>query len=257
MGNDQHQAKEVTLLKFQDKCHTFIIVPNEFPLPEDGIIGIPVLHAYQFNLSNKNLQLDNRVYPLECYGIIIPKNSIKMITLKMSRREGHVIIENNPYIPDSIYRISNSQILVPIVNDTENELRLSDDNINFEFVTSPPERKEQINYITHEELTARLKLLTENLRLQHIEESNRGAIKKIATSYHDIFTLPGDALPSTSLASHKIVLKEDKIINLRQPRHPECHREEVTNQVNEMLIKKIIAESDITRIWSHCFSDYA
>ena len=70
----------------------------------------------------------------------------------MSRREGHVIIENDPYIPDSIYRIHNSQILVPISNDTENELRMSDDDISFEFVTSLPERKEQINYITHEDL---------------------------------------------------------------------------------------------------------
>ena len=156
----------------------------------------------------------------------------------MSRREGHVIIEDNTYIPDSIYRIHNSQILVPISKDTENKLRLSDDDISFEFVTSLPEREEQINYITHEELSARLQLLTGNLRLQHIEEPNRGVIKKIATVYHDIFTLPGDALPTTSLASHKIVLKEDKIINLRQPRHPECHREEVTNQVNEMLAKK-------------------
>ena len=88
-----------------------------------------------------------------------------MITLEISRREGYVIIENNPYIPDSIYRIHNSPILVPISNDTENELRLSDDDISFEYVTSLPARKEQINYITHEELSARLQLLTENLRL--------------------------------------------------------------------------------------------
>ena len=67
MGHNQHEAKKVTLLKFQGKWHTFIIVPNEFPLPEDGIIGIPFLHAYEFNLSNKNLQLNNKVYSLECY----------------------------------------------------------------------------------------------------------------------------------------------------------------------------------------------
>ena len=102
--------------------------------------------------------------------------------------------------------------------------------------------------ITHEELSARLQLLTENLRLQHIEEPNRGVIKKIGTVYYDIFTLPGNALPSTSLASHKIVLKEDKIINSRQPRHPECHREEVTNQVYELLTKKIIAKSDFLQL---------
>ena len=144
MGNYQHQAKEVTLLKFPDKGHTFIIAPNEFPLPEDGIIGIPFLHAYEFNLFNKNLQLDNKVYLLECYGIISPKNSIKMMTFEIGRREGHVIIKNNLYIPHSIYRIHNSQFFVPSSNDTENVLRFSDDDISFEFVTSLLERKEKM-----------------------------------------------------------------------------------------------------------------
>ena len=42
-------------------------------------------------------------------------------------------------------------------------------------------------------------------------------------SYHDIFTLPGDPLPCTNLASHKILLKYEKIINLRQLRQPKCY----------------------------------
>ena len=53
MGNDKHRTNEVTKLKFQGKEHLFVIVPEDFPIPENGIIGIPSLHSYQFNLSNK------------------------------------------------------------------------------------------------------------------------------------------------------------------------------------------------------------
>ena len=125
-----------------------------------------------------------------------------MIKIHTGRKQGHVLIENNPCVPDSIYRTYDSQILEPISNETENEIRLSDNDIKFKF------------------------------------------IEKITMSYHDIFMLPDDPPPCTNLASHKILLKDEQIINLRQPRHPEYQREEICNRVNDMLTKNIIDESN-------------
>ena len=204
MGNYKHHTEEVTVLKIQDKKHTFIIVPHDFPLPEDRIIGVPFLYSYKFNLSNNTLQLDNKIHALVSVGIIIPKNSIKIIK-----------------IPDSIYRIYDSQIIVPISNETENEVRLSDNDIKFKFISSLPERIELVNYITKNELSTRLKLLKESLRFDHIKEAHKTVIEKITMSYHDIFTLPSDPLPCTNLDFHKILLKDGQIINLQKARHPE------------------------------------
>ena len=53
MENDKHRTNEVTKLKFQGKEHLFVIVPEDFPIPENGVIGITSLHSYQINLSNK------------------------------------------------------------------------------------------------------------------------------------------------------------------------------------------------------------
>ena len=105
------------------------------------------MHAYQFNLSNKTLQLDDKIHALVSLGIVIPKNSIKLITIETDRKHGHVLIEDNPCIPDSIYRINESQILVPISNETGNELRLSENDIKFKFITSIPELVERVSYI--------------------------------------------------------------------------------------------------------------
>ena len=69
-------------------------------------------------------------------------------------------------------------------------------------------REEQMKYITQSEFKSRLGLLKQNTRISHKEERDRISIEKIITSYYDIFTLPGDPLPCTNSASHKIILKD-------------------------------------------------
>ena len=183
---------------------------------------------------------------MESDGILIPKNTVNILTIETTKQHGDIIIEDHVNIPDPIYRIRDSKVQIPISNNSETDLKLRDEQINYKFINVTPEREERISYITQEELNARLKLLNENLtiRLKHIEGVFKSKVEKIITSYHDLLTLPGDLLPSTGLTSHKIILKDEGNINLRQPRHPECHKEEIFKQVNEMLTKKIIEESD-------------
>ena len=85
MGNDRHTTSEITKLKFQGKEHVFVIVPNDFPLPEDGIIGIPFMHSYKFNLSNTYLELNGVKHKLHDDGIFVPMNSIKIISMEVKK----------------------------------------------------------------------------------------------------------------------------------------------------------------------------
>ena len=59
-----------------------------------------------------------------------------------------------------------------------------------------------------------------------------------------MFNLETDSLPCTNLAEHTITLKENKIINTKSYRPPECHKVEIERQVMDMLNKNIIEESD-------------
>ena len=72
MGNDKHTTSEIKKLKFQEKEHVFAIVPNDFPLPEDGITGIPFMQSYKFNLSNAYLELNGVKHKLHDDGICVP-----------------------------------------------------------------------------------------------------------------------------------------------------------------------------------------
>ena len=51
-------------------------------------------------------------------------------------------------------------------------------------------------------------------QINHIEPSVRQQIRKIITTYNEVFTLPGDPLPCTQLTEDEITLNSGKIVNL-------------------------------------------
>jgi hypothetical protein len=51
MGNDKYQTDETVDFQFFNIMNTFHVVPDDFPLMEDGIIGLPMLSNYSCNES--------------------------------------------------------------------------------------------------------------------------------------------------------------------------------------------------------------
>ena len=47
------------------KNHQFYVVPNNFPIIEDGIIGLPFLIKYQYSVTNNKLTLDEIILPFQ------------------------------------------------------------------------------------------------------------------------------------------------------------------------------------------------
>lgn len=78
-------------------------------------------------LVRATLQLDDKIHPLENDGIGIPRNIVKMITREIGRKQGHILIKKNTDVPDSFYPIDDSQIIIPISNETKKKVRLSND----------------------------------------------------------------------------------------------------------------------------------
>ena len=65
MGSDKHTTNKICNLTILKKNHQFYVVPNNFPLIEDGIIGLPFLTKYQYSVTNNKLTLDEIILPLE------------------------------------------------------------------------------------------------------------------------------------------------------------------------------------------------
>jgi hypothetical protein len=93
----------------------------------------------------------------------------------------------------------------------------------------------------------RIVKLNEKLRLGHIMEG-ADAFRAICKEYNDIFKLQGDKL--TSAATHSICtpsVPEGRAITLKDYRLAEAHKQEVKDQIEQMIRDEIIAPSESER----------
>lgn len=52
MDNDKHASDKICNLTTLKKNYQFDVVPNDFPLIEDGMLSIPFLAKHQYNVAN-------------------------------------------------------------------------------------------------------------------------------------------------------------------------------------------------------------
>lgn len=51
IGTEKHTTSKTVKVTCLGKIHQFLVVPNHFPLTEDGIIGNPYLGRYQYFIT--------------------------------------------------------------------------------------------------------------------------------------------------------------------------------------------------------------
>ena len=202
MGHSRFKTNEYAFVKLFDKTSEFLVVDDNFPIIEDGIIGLPALSKFKFELSNQQLKLDNNILLLQQENDVLPKQAV----LKTVYLEGK---------PTTICFINGSECSAKITNLIE--------NLN-----------------TYDQVST----FKDLVKFSHIEKTLREPIEKILLFYPDVFNLEIDLLPCTNLAKHAITLKKNKVINTKSYRPPECHKEEIKRQIDEMLQKNIIEPSD-------------
>ena len=240
MGNELHEYDRETDLIKHGKRSVFVIVPDNFPLHEDGLIGREFLEKYQFSLTNEHLRLDDITYPLEDSGYVVPPRSNKTLHIPQKIRKANVVITNHELIPEGLNKVHKNQLRIPIDNQTNRPLIIWEDKIKTERVNTAHANQKRIPPL---EITKRITTLMENTRLNHVEDKIRPAIEQLITQYHDVFCLPNDPLPCSPDTEHVIRVKDNKPINNIGYRPPEVHREEIKRQTNEMLDKGIIRPS--------------
>ena len=61
MGQDKYETNRYVIIRMIGKPNKFYIIPDDFPLIEDGIIGLPCLENYKYEISNDQIKLDDTV----------------------------------------------------------------------------------------------------------------------------------------------------------------------------------------------------
>lgn len=82
MGQDKYITDRQMTMNIYQKSQIFYIVPKDFPLIEDGIIGLPLLKQYDYNVTNEYLELNgNRIYFQEDQPVQPGQTIVKTIYL--------------------------------------------------------------------------------------------------------------------------------------------------------------------------------
>ena len=117
MGRDKHISTETVNLTFFGQSHIFHFVPDNFPLPEEGIIGIKLFYKYRrYAITSEFSILDNIKLPLHEDGEFIPGKTAKVFRITTTDQNQDILVLDQENIPDGIYRIQDNEISVPITN---------------------------------------------------------------------------------------------------------------------------------------------
>ena len=244
MGNDLHSSNKLVKIKIRVKQYNFYVVPENFPIPEDGILGLPLMKNYKYSLTNDFLTLDGNIYKLIDSGIHIEADTVRRVKLPSKIKNGHIIIHDHTNIDDGIFLAKDYEVKIPIINSKNEPLIIDSNNINTLIPVRINYLEHQINKINNIELGKRIKLLQESTRLSHVENSIKENLEKIIYKYNDIFHLSGDELHCCKIMQHEIILKDQRPVNLKNHKLPECYKEEVNRQVKEQLKEGIIQDSN-------------
>lgn len=202
MGEEEYKGNETFKTMILGKEMTFWIVDKDFPIREDGIIGINELSRHKFNINNRGLQVDGKHVPFETPEVPAETGEIRCI-----------YTDDGSYLP------------VYFCNTGKQPLQIC-------------------NVITTNKQNDTILTQLDKVRLQHVEPELREPLEKIMLHYVDVFNFDENELPCTDLTEHKIVLKQDKIVNTRIYKTPEVHKEEIEKQMKEMREKGIITDSE-------------
>ena len=116
MGRDEHISTETFNLKFLGHSHIFHIVPDNFPLPEEGIIGIKFFSKYRrYAMTSEFLILDNIKLPLYEDGEFIPGKTTNVFRIAKTDQNQNVLVleQENCIEPKPINTIITPPLPVP------------------------------------------------------------------------------------------------------------------------------------------------
>lgn len=232
--------------------HRMYVVKDDFPIEYDGILGVDFLkkQGAVCNYSTKQLRVGQNILKLYPYRRITLQPRSETI-IQVATHENMIGIiqaeETTPGVFIGSCLVDPKNYLCPasVINTTDTTIEMLMPQVKIEEITQ--ENTVEINTAQkkeEEDDIPRTEKIMRTLRIEHLNEEERKAIKGICEEYSDVFHNEGEALTYTNTIAHQIATQADSSpVNVRPYRLPEKHKTEVNRQVQEMLKNKIIRPS--------------
>ena len=238
----------------------FYVITENSNVPFNGIIGNDFLsnQGAIIDLNQLELKLNCLTNPIKIFRdysnkcdndsfIIDPRSEtiIEIDVLNKNISEGicpDIKITDGVYLAKALLKINNGKALTTILNTQNKSLKINKIKLFLEPFDKPNailinDCKTKVN------VADRIKLLGNNLRLEHLNFEEKQSTLRICNEYHDIFHLPNDPLTYTNLLKHEIKVTDPNPIMSKIYRFPEIHKKELDRQISKMITQGIIRES--------------
>lgn len=236
---------------------TLHIVPDEFPITQEGILGADFLRgSATISFPNEYVSWQGVRVPFttrETASIPARTQITLYIRVEGTEKVGYVprlrvgedvilgdaVVTNRggrAYIRAINIGDQDQKITIPTVKLEEIELVSSRAPLSGPGVTAP------VNSISNSS-GKEPPQLEELLRLEHLNQEEKEYVLNLVDKNRDLFHIPGEALGHTSAVKHKIATTDDRPVHTKQYRYPLIHKTEIDKQVDELLRNDVIQPS--------------
>jgi hypothetical protein len=179
--------------------------------------------------------------------MIMPCNSLNKMNTNIAICPRQYI-SKNLIIPAAVVSLSNgNKFLTTILNASESEIDAEIPEIELEgFDVNLVENLTDIqvhNYETKDKIISRPNEISKLLMFDHLNEEEKGKIKELCLDFAGVFYLDNEPLTFTNNVKHTINTENHKPVYSKPYKYPQIFKEEVKNQIGNMLKQNIIRES--------------
>lgn len=255
-------------IKFLNHDTEFYIVPNNFPIKEDGLLGVNFLSQSQARINWKDncLEVNNKKIPFQSKETFhsIPPRSKQILYVKLENTKlkngfiENIIVNDKLFLGNALVTNNNGFAKILAINTSNTTLKISlpplklheyeilqtNKTINsHNRVANRRKRKYHKIFKISEPTNDRFDKIWTQIDTSHLLQNEKDEVKSLIKNSADCFHLKGETLPFTNLIEHRIPTTTDQPIHVKQYRFPPHLREELNKQTKDMLENGIIKHS--------------
>lgn len=243
----------------------FHIVPKDFPIPSEGIIGKSFLKQNKSIIDfGKNRMLvtpsnenDSQCNSNENFNFTLAPRTETIVSMKVNQINCNFIVEKSNVREALVGNTlttpcSKGIIKFPILNPSEHSVKLNNNdlsNIKVSLFEDNIDQTAVCNSNISEQIFSiyspqqRVELIS-NVKTDHLNREEKQLILDLCKEYSDIFHFPGEPLSCTTAVQHSIRTPPDSPpINVPPYRLPQAQQAEIQRQVDKMEKENIIVKS--------------
>jgi len=252
----------------------FHVVPDNFPITQDGILGSEFLCGVgKINFVEQTVDWRDVSFPFEQRETVtIPARSNTILPVKVINKEtkfGYVPrlrLDDRVCLGDAVVTNRDGQAYLRGFNISTEDIEIRVPSVELEEVdilpapavcldepvleTEPsalppldPNGTIQNVFAISNSRGSRGDKVNDLLRLDHLNHEEAHHVQNLIAKYSDIFHLPGDKLGYTNAMKHNITTVDEQPVNTKQYRFPPIHKDEIDKQVKQLLENDVIKHS--------------